>query len=155
MTDLLLTNVRPDAKESSDILIRDGRIAAVGKNLPRDPGVPVHEGGNAIAIAPFIEAHVHLDKILWGLPWHSINVPPSLRAMIDNEVDIRRNLPWSVAEGPATLCANASPWARPTSAVMSTYRPTTSWTICTGFWKPGKKQGTPSVSNWLRSRRRA
>ena len=103
MTDLLLTNVRPDAKESADILIRDGRIAAVGKNLPRDPGVPVHEGGNAIAIAPFIEAHVHLDKILWGLPWHSINVPPSLRAMIDNEVDIRRNLPWSVAERAGNL----------------------------------------------------
>lgn len=75
MTDLLVTNVRPDAKTTSDILIRNGRIAAIAPNLPREPGLPVHDGADAIAIAPFVEPHVHLDKILWGLPWHGINVP--------------------------------------------------------------------------------
>ena len=103
MTDLLVTNVRPDAKTTSDILIKGGRIAAVGPNLPREPGVPVHDGANAIAIAPFVEPHVHLDKILWGLPWHGINVPRTLREMIDNEVEIRRTLPWGVPERAGNL----------------------------------------------------
>ena len=103
MRDLLITDVRPDAGRAADILIRDGRIAAVGPALPREPGIPVHDGNGAVAIAPFVEPHVHLDKILWGLPWHSIEVPPSLRAMIDNEVDIRSRLPWSVAERAGNL----------------------------------------------------
>lgn len=103
MADLLVTNVRPDAGAPADILIRDGRIEAIGAALPRPPGISVEEGGGAIAIAPFVEPHVHLDKILWGLPWHSINVPPSLRAMIDNEVEIRRTLPWSVRERAGNL----------------------------------------------------
>ena len=103
MADLLVTNVRPNAGAAADILIRDGRIEAIGAALPRPPGVAVEEGGDAIAIAPFVEPHVHLDKILWGLPWHSINVPPSLRAMIDNEVEIRRTLPWTVRERAGNL----------------------------------------------------
>lgn len=103
MADLLVTNVRPDAGAPADILIRDGRIEAIGASLPRPPGISVEDGGGAIAIAPFVEPHVHLDKILWGLPWHSINVPPSLRAMIDNEVEIRRTLPWSVRERAGNL----------------------------------------------------
>jgi dihydroorotase-like cyclic amidohydrolase len=35
MTDLLITDVRPDGGEPADILIRGGKIAAIGKNLPR------------------------------------------------------------------------------------------------------------------------
>jgi len=103
MTDLLIVNVRPDAGSKASILIEDGRIAAIGAGLVARPGVPVVDGEDAIAIAPFIEPHVHLDKILWGLPWHSITVPQSLRAMIDNEVEIRRSLPWSVAERAGNL----------------------------------------------------
>lgn len=103
MTDLLIANVRLDAKANSDILIQNGRIAAIGQDLPREPGLQVHDGNNAIAIAPFIEPHVHLDKILWGLPWHGITTQRSLREMIDNEVEVRRNLPWGVAERAGNL----------------------------------------------------
>lgn len=103
MTDLLVKNIRPDGGELADILIRDGKIVENSRVLAAPEGVEVVDGKGAIAIAPFVEPHVHLDKILWGLPWHSINVPPSLRAMIDNEVDIRRNLPWSVAERAGNL----------------------------------------------------
>lgn len=103
MNDLLITNVRPGAGAAADILIENGSISAVGPNLGSRPGIPAVDGANAIAIAPFVECHVHLDKILWGLPWHGINVPPSLRAMIDNEVAIRENLPWSVEERAGNL----------------------------------------------------
>jgi len=103
MSSLLITNIRPNAGASANILIEDGVIVAVGPGLHAGPDVPVVDGNDAIAIAPFVEAHVHLDKILWGLPWHSITVPQSLRAMIDNEVAIRRTLPWSVAERAGNL----------------------------------------------------
>jgi cytosine/adenosine deaminase-related metal-dependent hydrolase len=103
MSSLLITNIRPNAGASANILIDNGVIAAVGPGLQAGPEVPVVDGNDAIAIAPFVEAHVHLDKILWGLPWHGITVPQSLRAMIDNEVEIRRTLPWSVAERAGNL----------------------------------------------------
>ncbi len=98
MSNILITNVRPEDGAAADILIRDGKIVAIGAGLAAPSGTPVRDGGGAIAMAPFVESHVHLDKILWGLPWHSINVPAGLRAMIDNEVEIRRNLPWSVED---------------------------------------------------------
>jgi cytosine deaminase len=98
MSDLLITNVRPEDGAAADILITAGRIAAIGPGLTASPGTPVQDGAGAIALAPFVEPHVHLDKILWGLPWHPINVPAGLRAMIDNEVEIRRNLPYSVED---------------------------------------------------------
>ncbi len=98
MSDLLITNVHPDDGVAADILITSGRIAAIGPGLAAPPGCPVQDGKGAIAIAPFVEPHVHLDKILWGLPWHPINVPAGLRAMIDNEVEIRKSLPWSVED---------------------------------------------------------
>ncbi|MCU0911032.1 MAG: amidohydrolase family protein [Rhodobacteraceae bacterium] len=98
MSDLLITNVRPEDGPAADILISGGRIASIGPGLAAPPGCPVHDGKGAIAIAPLVEPHVHLDKILWGLPWHPINVPAGLRAMIDNEVEIRKSLPWSVED---------------------------------------------------------
>jgi cytosine/adenosine deaminase-related metal-dependent hydrolase len=98
MSDLLITNVRPEDGAPADILITGGRIAEIGPGLTAPPGTPVKDGDGAIALAPFVEPHVHLDKILWGLPWHPINVPAGLRAMIDNEVEIRRNLPYSVED---------------------------------------------------------
>lgn len=98
MSDLLIQNVRPEGGPLSDILISDGSIAAIGPCLGAPPGTPIHDGRGAIALPPFVESHVHLDKILWDLPWHPIKVPSSLRAMIDNEVEIRKSLPWSVED---------------------------------------------------------
>ncbi len=98
MSDLLITNIRPEDGPLADILITGGRIAAVGKGLSAPAGTEVYDGDGAIAMAPFVEPHVHLDKILWDLPWHPIEVPAGLRAMIDNEVEIRKNLPWNVED---------------------------------------------------------
>lgn len=100
--DLLITNVRPQAGATADILIKGGRIAEIGPGL-RAPEAEIVDGKGAIAIPPFVEPHVHLDKILWGLPWHAITVPRQLRAMIDNEKAIRKDLPWSVAERAGNL----------------------------------------------------
>lgn len=103
MTALLVRDVRPHGGSPADILVDDGRIAAIGPGLTAPAGAIVEDGRGAMAIAPFVEPHVHLDKILWGLPWHPITVAPELRAMIDNEKAIRRTLPWSVEERAGNL----------------------------------------------------
>ncbi|PLP57978.1 cytosine deaminase [Mesorhizobium loti] len=88
MTNLLLRNVRPHGGVASDLLIRDGRIAGIGHFEP-DAGMPVEDGGGAIAIPGLIDAHTHLDKTIWGMPWHENNRRAVLRERIDFERENR------------------------------------------------------------------
>ena len=88
MTDLLLRDVRPYGGAASDLLIRDGRIAGIGHFEP-DAGMPVENGGGAIAIPGLIDAHTHLDKTTWGMPWHENNRRAVLRDRIDFERENR------------------------------------------------------------------
>lgn len=91
MTDLLLRNIRPMAGESCDMLIRDGKIAGFGRYEP-EPGMPVHDGKNAIAVPGLIDAHTHLDKTTWGMPWHENNRAAVLRERIDFERENRNSV---------------------------------------------------------------
>ncbi|ETX30860.1 amidohydrolase family protein [Roseivivax isoporae] len=91
MTDLLIRNVRPMGGAACDILVRGGRIDRIGPALEA-PGVPVEEGGGAIAVPGLVEAHTHLDKTLMGMGWYENVVGADLRAMIDNERAERRRL---------------------------------------------------------------
>ncbi|WP_428425383.1 amidohydrolase family protein [Pararhizobium sp.] len=88
MHDLLLRNVRPMAGESCDVLIKDGKIAGFGTFEPK-PGMSVEDGGNAIAVPGLIDAHTHLDKTTWGMPWHVNNRAAVLRERIDFERENR------------------------------------------------------------------
>lgn len=88
MNNLLLRNVRPMAAEVCDVLIRDGRIVGFGRFDP-EPGMPVEDGGDAIAIPGLIDAHTHLDKTTWGMPWHENNRAAVLRERIDFERENR------------------------------------------------------------------
>ena len=88
MTSLLLRNVRPHGGEACDILIRDGRIARLGR-FEAEPGIQVEDGEGAIAIPGLIDAHTHLDKTTWGMPWHENNRRAVLRERIDFERDNR------------------------------------------------------------------
>ncbi len=88
MTDMLLRNVRPYAGATCDLMIRNGRIAGIGRFDP-EPGLPVEDGGGAIAIPGLIDAHTHLDKTTWGLPWHVNNRVATLRERIDFERENR------------------------------------------------------------------
>lgn len=91
MTNLLLRNVRPMAGETCDILVRDGKIAAFGLFEP-EPGMAVEDGGNAIVIPGLIDAHTHLDKTTWGMPWHENNRAAVLRGRIDFERENRNRI---------------------------------------------------------------
>lgn len=88
MTDLLLRNVRPYGGTACDLMIRDGRIAGTGRFEP-EPGLAVEDGGNAIVIPGLIDAHTHLDKTTWGMPWHENNRRAVLRERIDFERENR------------------------------------------------------------------
>jgi len=91
MTDLLLTNVRPFGGAATDILIRNGRIESIGQGQST-AGMPVEDGGGAIAIPGLVEAHAHLDKSMWGMGWQVHQAGPSLEDKISNERRLRREL---------------------------------------------------------------
>ncbi len=88
MHDLLLRNVRPMAGESCDVLIKDGKIAGFG-TFEAEPGMAVEDGGGAIVVPGLIDAHTHLDKTTWGMPWHVNNRAAILRERIDFERESR------------------------------------------------------------------
>jgi cytosine/adenosine deaminase-related metal-dependent hydrolase len=91
MTDILLRNVRPMGQAATDILVRGGRIAALGANLSA-PGVAAEDGGGLLALPGLVEAHTHLDKSLLGMPWYRNDVGPRLIDKIENERRQKRAL---------------------------------------------------------------
>jgi cytosine deaminase len=88
MQDLLIRNIRPMGAEAQDILIRAGRIAAIGKGLAAE-GATVEDGAGAIAIPTLADTHTHLDKTTWGMPWYPGRKGGSLQDLIDNERNSR------------------------------------------------------------------
>jgi len=88
--ELLITNVHPGGGAATSILVRGGRIAAMGSGLPIGPAVL--DGGGRIAIPGLVEAHAHLDKTLLGMPWYRNEVGPRLIDKIDNERAAKRRL---------------------------------------------------------------
>jgi cytosine/adenosine deaminase-related metal-dependent hydrolase len=76
--------------EASDILIRDGLIAAIGPGLA-DEGIATEDAGGRIAIPGLVDAHTHLDKSLLGYPWYVNEVGPRLIDKIDNERKVKRD----------------------------------------------------------------
>lgn len=92
MTDaLLIRNVRPMGGQMADILIRNGRIAAIGPALSA-PGVTTEDAGGDLALPGLVEAHTHLDKSLWGMGWRPNDSGPRLIDKIDNERRLKREI---------------------------------------------------------------
>jgi cytosine deaminase len=91
--DLLIRNVRPMGATPCDVLVRNGRIDAIGPSLQAAATAVVEDGQGALLLPGLVEAHAHLDKTLWGLPWYRNAVGPELTDRIENE---RR---WRAATG--------------------------------------------------------
>ncbi len=87
--DLIIRNLRPLGGAATDIEIRAGRIAAIGRIAQTN--APVEDAGGAIAIPALVEAHTHMDKTLWGLPWRPHQAGPRLIDKIENERAYRRD----------------------------------------------------------------
>jgi len=74
---------------AADVLVRRGRIQAIGPDLSA-PDVRQEEGDGALLLPGLVEAHAHLDKTLWGLPWYVNEVGTRLEDKIANERRWRR-----------------------------------------------------------------
>lgn len=89
--DLLIRNVRPAGGEATDVLIRDGRIAAIGARQVVD-GATAFDAGGRLMIPGLVEAHTHLDKSFWGMGWQRHTAGPALIDKIETERRNRREL---------------------------------------------------------------
>lgn len=62
---LLIKDLRiEDAESTSDLRIRDGRIAEIAPRLDPTDGEEIVQGAGRLALPPLIESHVHLDSAL-------------------------------------------------------------------------------------------
>ncbi|MEB0137896.1 amidohydrolase family protein [Undibacterium sp. CCC2.1] len=72
MSELVIRNATlPDGQHGIDILVRDGRIAAIGPALAVSDCPELDAAGDLLS-PPFVDAHFHLDAVLsLGLPRHN------------------------------------------------------------------------------------
>ena len=90
MTDtIVLKNVRPWGGAATDLTISGGHITAMG---PADAKAKALDGAGAIALPGLIEAHTHLDKTLFGMPWNVNDVGSTLLDKITNERNMKGKL---------------------------------------------------------------
>lgn len=90
----LLRNVRPWGGATMDVLIQGGKIVQLAPSIPTDPSLPVIDGQNQLLLPGLVNAHAHIDKNLFGLPWHPNQTPEPrrIRDYVDNERRLRREL---------------------------------------------------------------
>lgn len=91
MNDLLLRSVRPWPREVGgtpvDVLVRDGRISAVGSDAGDGvgPEVAVADGRGGVLLPAFVDLHTHLDSTRLGLPFRPHTAPRTLAGLIEND----------------------------------------------------------------------
>src|SRR6185295_729435 len=112
MNTLLIRNVNlPDGRQAVDVLVQDGRIAAVAPQVPIPEGAELIEGGGQLLSPPFVDAHFHMDATLsYGLPrvnrsgtlLEGIALWGELKPQLSQEALVERALQycdWAVAKG--------------------------------------------------------
>lgn len=102
--ELLIRNVRPAGGETTDVLIRDGHIAAIGTGQAL-AGAPEFDGGGRLLLPGLVEAHTHLDKSFWGMGWHPHTAGPSLIDKIETERRNRREFDLDASRQSGRLAA--------------------------------------------------
>lgn len=90
-------------ESGSDILIEHGRIAAIGDGLEAGPDALHIDAAGCLVLPGYVDAHAHLDKTLWGLPWHPHQAGPTLIDRIENERRVLGKLGLSPAKQSARL----------------------------------------------------
>lgn len=110
--DLFVTHARlPDGRADIDLVVRQGRIEAIGPSLPAPPGLPVLDAQGWLLSPPFVDAHFHMDATLsFGLPrvnasgtlLEGIALWGELKPQLTQEALVERALQycdWAVAKG--------------------------------------------------------
>ena len=101
----------PDGRVGVDLLLQDGRIAAVGAALPAPDGIETLDAAGWLLSPPFVDAHFHMDATLsYGLPrvnasgtlLEGIALWGELKPLLTQEALVERALAycdWAVARG--------------------------------------------------------
>ena len=101
----------PDGRRGIDLLVREGRIAAVGTALDAPPGTEAIDAEGWLLSPPFDDAHFHMDATLsLGLPrlnasgtlLEGIALWGELKPLLTTDALIERALTycdWAVAKG--------------------------------------------------------
>jgi len=113
---LLIRGGRPGGGAAADIRIADGRIAEIAPALAPRAGEAVEDVSGLLVLPGLVDAHMHLDKTLTGLPWMPHAAGPTRASRIDTEKQVRDALPLSVEERAMALArqcaAFGSSWLR-------------------------------------------
>lgn len=80
-----IRRVRPWGGEPVDIALADGRITAVTAPAAHPVGAREFDGRGLLALPGLVNAHAHLDKSWWGLPWQSYGGEPTTEGRIRHE----------------------------------------------------------------------
>jgi hypothetical protein len=67
------------------------------------PDATVIDGSGCLVLRGLVDAHAHIDKTLWGTPWHAHDAGPALLDKIRREREVLRTRGLSPAEQGARL----------------------------------------------------
>ncbi|WP_394684932.1 amidohydrolase family protein [uncultured Microbacterium sp.] len=87
-----LRRVRPWGGDLVDIAIEGGRIAAITPAAADPIGIREFDGRGLLALPGLVNAHAHVDKSWWGLPWQSYGGEGSTEGRIRHEREQREAL---------------------------------------------------------------
>ena len=90
MSYLLLQNVRPMGGAPVDVSVEDGFIIEISSTIAAPPEATIEDGKRQLLVPGFVDAHMHLDKTFWGLPWQPHQAGPLTLDRIENERRLRR-----------------------------------------------------------------
>lgn len=85
-----MTSLHIQGSASGDFLIDQGRITARGGALTAPPGATVLDARGCVVLPGLVDAHAHIDKTLWGTPWHAHDAGPTLIDKITREREVLR-----------------------------------------------------------------
>lgn len=105
MADHIFSNLRNAKNEAVEVICSDGLIAAIAApgKAKHPAAARITDGGGQLVLPSLVESHVHLDKTLWGLPWHPVTAGPALSSYIANERLVLKNLTVPIAVRSAAL----------------------------------------------------
>ena len=86
---ILLRNATLATGGTGDVLVEDGKIAAIGLDLAMPVDAIALDLGGRLLCPGFVDGHVHLDKTLLGAPWVPNRAGATIAQRIAHEKDVR------------------------------------------------------------------